>query len=191
MFSRLATCFVVLASALYANAAITILAPGPDYWWVSNEQNLFSWTCGSQYNEGYTNFTVLINNASPSTFNGPQALISIQWDYQCSVLVPPTATAGIPAATGYTLSFADVFNSTHVLATSQPFEIKAYGSAYAPQPSGVASATVTASSANTAVAGNTSATQSATKSGAAAFVPAGLMGYLTGAVALIGAALSL
>ena len=52
MFSRFST-FVILAwSALSALAAITITAPSPEYWWIAESQNLFSWTCGPNYNEG-------------------------------------------------------------------------------------------------------------------------------------------
>jgi len=192
MFSRLASLVVIACSALSVAAQITILAPSSSYWWVANSQNLYSWTCGSQYNQGYTNFTVLINNVSPTVFNGPLALIAIQWDYDCSVLIPATGVAALPAGSGYTLSFANVYNQTDVIATSQQFEIKPLGSAYAPQPSGVASATVTASSSNTAVAGNTSATQTTTtKSGASATIPGNVLGYITAALGLVGVALAL
>ncbi|KAG8859361.1 hypothetical protein FRB96_004576 [Tulasnella sp. 330] len=189
MFSHLATLFVVAVSALYVTAqSITIIAPSADYWWVANSQNLYSWTCGSQYNGGYTNFTVLINNANPATFPGPLALVSIQWDYDCSVLIPATGVEAIPAGTGYTLSFANVYNQTDIIATSAPFEVKPVGSAYAPQPSGVASATVTAGANQTGTASSTSTSTSTTKSSAMATNPAAA-GFLTIAMALIGSAL--
>jgi len=172
MFSRLAT-FVVLAwSAVFASATITILAPSQNYWWIANSQNLYSWTCGAAYNGGYTNFTVLITNQSPSLFNGPLALVSIQWDYDCSVLLPATSVS-LPVGTGYVLSFANVFNQTDIIASSSPFEVKAEGSAYAPQPSGVSSATVTASVSATGSASTVSATTSMSKSGAISHPHAG------------------
>jgi len=182
MFSRLAT-FVVLAwSALYASAAISIVAPSTDFWWVANSQNLYSWTCGTQFNEGYTNFTVLISNQNPSFFNGPLALVSIQWDYDCSVLLP--SVTSLPVGTGYLMQFADVFNQTHIIATSSPFEVKAQGSAYAPQPSGAASATVTAtltgSAASTASASTTAKSGAESLSQPAAY---GLVGTLFALVA--------
>jgi len=187
MFSRLSTLLVVACSALYASAAITILAPSSSYWWVANSQDLFSWTCGSQFNEGYTNFTVLINNQNPAVFNGPQALVSIQWDYDCSVLLAATTAAGLPASTGYVLSFADVFNQTHIIAQSDPFEVKAAGSAYAPQPSGVASATVTAGANATSSA--SSSTPSSTTKSAATASHSMTVGLFTGIMALVGASL--
>ncbi|KAG9013864.1 hypothetical protein FRB93_000245 [Tulasnella sp. JGI-2019a] len=140
-------------------------------------------------NGGFTNFTVLLNNANPATFHGPQALVSIQWDYDCSVLLPATDVAGIAAGTGYTLSFANVYNQTDVIATSAPFEIKAIGSAYAPQPSGVASATVTAGANQTGTASTSTASSTTTaKSSAMATYPAAA-GLITGVMALVGATL--
>ncbi|KAG9039195.1 hypothetical protein FRB95_011780 [Tulasnella sp. JGI-2019a] len=189
MFSRLATVFVFALSAIYASAAISIIAPSADYWWVAESQNLYSWTCGASNNGGFTNFTVLLNNANPATFHGPQALVSIQWDYDCSVLLPATDVAGIAAGTGYTLSFANVYNQTDVIATSAPFEIKAIGSAYAPQPSGVASATVTAGANQTGTASTSTASSTTTaKSSAMATYPAAA-GLITGVMALVGATL--
>jgi len=182
MFSRVATFFVLAWSIGLSTAAITIIAPSANYWWVANSQNLYSWTCGATYNEGYTNFTVIVNNQSPTVFAGPLALVAIQWDYDCSVLLPPVAS--LPAGSGYVLSFADVYNQSHIIASSDPFAIKPFGSAYAPQPSGVASATVTASASGSAAA-SPSATQ--TKSGASSNHIAA--GAISGVVALIGAAL--
>ncbi|KAG8954153.1 hypothetical protein FRC04_000373 [Tulasnella sp. 424] len=185
MFSRLATVFVLAWSAVFASAAISILAPGPDYWWVANSQNLFSWTCGPNYNEGYTNFTVLVDNpTNKALFAGPQALIAIQWDYDCSVLIPQVSA--VNPGTGYVLSFADVFNQSHVIAQSQPFEVKPLGSAYAPQPSGVSSA-VTATATGSQTAAAASSTQSA-KNNAVARSPVAL-GAVTAAMAFVGAAM--
>lgn len=175
MFRNLATLAVLAAWALTTvSADITILAPSSSYWWIANSQNLYSWTCGSNYNEGYTNFTVLINNSNPTLFSGPLALVAVQWDYDCSVLLPPVPS--LPAGPGYTLYFGDVFNQTHVIASSSVFEIKPVGSAYAPQPSGVSSASATA------------ATGSASPSGTAKKSSA--LGSLRGnsAISLIGAA---
>ncbi|KAG9015930.1 hypothetical protein FRB90_004137 [Tulasnella sp. 427] len=184
MFSRLATFFVLAWSALYASAAITILAPSPDYWWVANSQNLYSWTCGPNYNEGYTNFTVLIDNpTNKALFAGPLALVAIQWDYDCSVLIPNLSQ--VNPGSGYVLSFADVFNQSHIIAQSQAFEVKPFGSAYAPQPSGVSSA-VTATGTGTATA-SPSSTQSA-KSNAVARSPIAF-GAVTAALAFVGAAM--
>ncbi|KIO34277.1 hypothetical protein M407DRAFT_126980 [Tulasnella calospora MUT 4182] len=185
MFSRLATVFVLALSAIYASAAISIIAPGPDYWWVANSQNLYSWTCGPNYNEGYTNFTVLVDNpTNKALFAGPQALIAIQWDYDCSVLLPNVNQ--LNPGTGYVLSFADVFNMTHIIAQSQPFEVKALGSAYAPQPSGASSA-VTATATGTQAAASASSTEPA-KNNAAARSPVAL-GAVTAAMAFVGAAM--
>ncbi|KAG8925632.1 hypothetical protein FRC01_009895 [Tulasnella sp. 417] len=184
MFSRLATAFVLAWSAIYASAAISILAPGPDYWWVANSQNLYSWTCGPAYNGGYTNFTVLVDNpTNKALFAGPQALIAIQWDYDCSVLLPNVNQ--LNPGTGYVLSFADVFNQSNIIAQSQPFEVKPLGSAYAPQPSGASSAvTATATGTQTAAA---SSTESA-KNNAVARSPVTL-GAVTAVMAFVGAAM--
>jgi len=187
MFSRLATIFVFAWSAIFASATLTIIAPSSSYWWVANSQNLYSWTCGSQNNEGYTNFTVMINNASPTVFSGPLALVAIQWDYDCSVLLPPVAS--LPAGSGYTLYFANVFNDTDIIASSSVFEIKPEGSAYAPQPSGASSATVTASVTGSASAA--SSTSTSTKKSSAVSTSHVAFSGLAGALALLGAVMML
>lgn len=90
-----------------------------------------------------TNFTVLVTNSDPATLNGALPLVSIQCksvfavccglqlirpssgDYDCSVLLP---SIDLKVGTGYTLSFADVFNQSHIIASSSAFEVKAQGS---------------------------------------------------------------
>ncbi|KAG8918720.1 hypothetical protein FRC00_012145, partial [Tulasnella sp. 408] len=142
------------------------------------------WTCGANYNEGYTNFTVLIDNPDKTLFAGPQALIAIQWDYDCSVLIPNVSQVN-PGA-NYVLSFANVFNQSQIIAQSQPFEVKPLGSAYAPQPSGASSAvtatatgTQSAASASSTPAGNSAVSRSSVGLGAVtavmAFVGAAMM----------------
>jgi len=184
MFSRVAAFFVLAWSIGFSAASITIIAPSASYWWVANSQNLYSWTCGANYNGGYTNFTVLVNNQNAATFAGPLALVAIQWDYDCSVLLPPVSS--LPAASGYVLSFADVYNQSHIIASSDPFEVKPFGSAYAPQPSGVASATVTASESGSATGASA---PSATKKSGASYNTHIAAGAISGVVALVGAAL--
>jgi len=189
MFSSLATLLVVSLSALYVSAAITILAPSSEFWWVADSTNLYSWTCGAQYNGGYTNFTVLIQNQNQALFNGPQALVAIQWDYDCSVDLPASSTAQIPVGTGYTLSFSDVYNQTNVIAKSSLFEVKASGSVYPTQPSGVSSATVTANATGTGVASTSTSTPKNTKKSAATSSHTVTVGLFSTVMALVGVSL--
>ncbi|KAG8907165.1 hypothetical protein FRB99_005137 [Tulasnella sp. 403] len=185
MFSRLATLVLFAWFTLLASAKISILAPSSTYWWVANSQNLYSWTCGTSNNDGYTNFTVLVTNQNTAVLSGPLALVAIQWDYDCSILLP--AVASLNPGSGYILQFGDVYNQTNIIASSEPFEIKPQGSAYAPQPSNVPSATVTA---------GTNATASSTASSSPTHSSSAMsMGHLSSGsvaatvLALIGAGL--
>ncbi|KAG8920672.1 hypothetical protein FRC02_000758 [Tulasnella sp. 418] len=169
-------------------AAIQITAPSSSFWWVADSQNLFAWTCGAANNGGYTNFTVLIQNQNPTVLQGPLALIAVQWDYDCSILFQPVQS--LTPATGYTLTFADVFNQTNVIATSEPFEVKAKGSAYAPQPSNLNPVTATVTGAATGTGASAAATQSAANNGALVSRDAAF-GFMATLLTLVGAAVML
>jgi len=128
--SRLA--LAVLSSALVSNAVaqLTILAPGgPNLWWVDQSVNTLAWNCNQ--NTQYPQFNVLIANSGQSS--PPQAILATVDNFLCSKTIDANLF-NLPAATGYTLQLSNTFNDTDVYTTSQPFEIKALGSAY-PNPS--------------------------------------------------------
>ncbi|KAG8950524.1 hypothetical protein FRC03_012843, partial [Tulasnella sp. 419] len=109
-------------------------------------------------------------------------------DYDCSILFQPVQS--LTPATGYTLTFADVFNQTNVIATSEPFEVKAKGSAYAPQPSNLNPVTATVTGAATGTGASAAATQSAANNGALVSRDAAF-GFMAALLTLVGAAVML
>ncbi|KAH7882486.1 hypothetical protein F5I97DRAFT_1987791 [Phlebopus sp. FC_14] len=117
-----------------ASAQLTITNPSSSNWWVASSQNTLAWTCDSS---PYDNFTVLLTNSNPSILNAPLAIISVEYNYDCSKTITQQQAAQ-PAATGYTIQLANTLNGTDVYAQSEPFEIKPLGSAY-PVTSSVAS----------------------------------------------------
>ncbi|KAM5533555.1 hypothetical protein V8D89_012771 [Ganoderma adspersum] len=172
----LSATLVALASG--AAAQLTILTPGgPDLWWIAQSDNVVAWTCKTS---PYTNFTVLIANSDPKVLVAPQAFIAQQNNFDCSKLITKDQINLTPS-TGYTIQLADPFNETHVYAESQPFEIKALGSAY-PASSATPTAVATGSATGSAAGTNTGASASSTATGstqgqngaAGLFAPAGL-----------------
>jgi len=132
MLAYLASTLLLAASAV---AQLTITQPSSALWWVNAEQDTMAWTCNT--NTQYPSFTVLVQNPTLQVI--PLAIIAIQNNFDCSHLLTPQVTAG----TGWVLQFADPLNNTHVYATSQPFEVKAAGSAYPTNVSTNAPATAT------------------------------------------------
>ncbi|OBZ78457.1 hypothetical protein A0H81_02479 [Grifola frondosa] len=141
-----------------AVAQLSIITPGgPDLWWVASSINTLSWTCQTS---PYQTFTVLIANSNPTIQSAPQAIIAIENNFDCSKTITQDQSNQV-AATGYTIQLANPLNNTDIYAESQPFEIKAVGSAYP-----ASSATPTATGTNTA-SSNSSATVTGTNAAAA------------------------
>ncbi|KAF8655584.1 hypothetical protein AX16_003005 [Volvariella volvacea WC 439] len=122
-----ASLFALVGSA--AAQQLQITSPNSNTWWVAQSVNVMAWNCQES---PYTNFTVLIANPDPQILPAPLAIIGIQYNYDCSKEITQQQSAQ-PAASGYTLIFADPFNSTNVFATSEPFEIRPLGSQYPSQ----------------------------------------------------------
>ncbi|KAI5994907.1 hypothetical protein F5J12DRAFT_856539 [Pisolithus orientalis] len=157
------TRFLVAAAALVgaASAQLTITNPSSDSWWVAQSSNTLAWTCNTS---PYSNFTILLANSNPSVLVQPIAIIAIQENYDCSKTITQQQSTQ-PAATGYTVQFANPLNSTDVYATSETFEIKALGSSYP--------ATSSASSPS-GTSGSSSPSSTSTTGGALAqYIPAG------------------
>jgi len=169
---------IVAASIGSASADLKITSPSADKWWVAQSQNLISWTC---QNTTVQSFTVLVGNQDPKITVSPQAIISVQPNFQCSILVTQDQ-ANQPAGTGWQIFFADILNITNYLAISDPFEIRALGSAYPPQ---TTSDVATASGSGSASAASATATP---KSGAESLVSHSVwaaVGAGLGAIALV------
>lgn len=167
-----------LASIRGVAADLEVTTPSSSAWWVAQSTNLLAWTC---QNTTVTNFTVLISNSNPAVLVQPQAIIAIQNTFDCSILVTQDQANQAPG-TGYQILLADVFNSTDVFASSQPFEIKPLGSAFPAQSTAanIATASGTVSGSGTAAPSPTSNTKSG------AFRDATLnMGLVTAGVAAV------
>ncbi|EDR06683.1 uncharacterized protein LACBIDRAFT_294613 [Laccaria bicolor S238N-H82] len=147
----------LLVSASVAQAALTITNPTSSSWWVAKSANVLSWTCqDSPSNQ----FTVLINSPSMAA---PLAIIAQENNFDCSKTITQDQ-ANQAAGTGYTILLADPLNNTNVYATSEPFEIKALGSAY---PSQVSSSASSGGSGTASGSGaSASSTSTSSKSGA-------------------------
>jgi hypothetical protein len=131
--------FLPLLLATFAAAtSLQITQPSSSIWWVAKSQNVLAWNCQSG-TDSVTNFTVLISNVNPSILAAPLAIIAIQQNFDCSIIITQDE-ASQPAATGYTILFANPLNNTDVYATSEQFEIKPLGSLYPSQVSSSASA---------------------------------------------------
>jgi len=109
--------------------ALDVTQPSSSIWWVAKSDNVLAWTCSDTT---FPDFTVLIANSDPKVLVSPMAIISIQQNFQCSIVVSQDV-ANQPAGTGWTIQLANPINITDVYATSQPFEIKPLGSAYPSQ----------------------------------------------------------
>jgi len=135
---------LLLASFGGAAASLQVTRPSSSIWWVAKSFNEIAWTCKDS---SYASFTILINNSDPKILTAPIAVIAIQNNYDCSITITQDQ-ANQPVGTGWTVLLANPLNNTEVYATSEPFEIKALGSAYPSQVSslgGDSSATSTAS----------------------------------------------
>ncbi|KAI0659313.1 hypothetical protein C8Q70DRAFT_987097 [Cubamyces menziesii] len=162
--AALSATLATLVGTSLADNGLTILSPGgPNLWWVAESDNVVTWTCQTS---PYTNFTVLIANSNPTILPSPLAFLGQQANYDCSKLITKDQV-NQPPATGYTIQLADVFNSSHIYAESEPFEIKNLGSAY---PASSATPTGTGSMSQTGSAGSSA---SQTGSGAGASQTAG------------------
>ncbi|THH05601.1 hypothetical protein EW145_g4678 [Phellinidium pouzarii] len=168
MVVRLA--LVVAAAAGFASAQLKVLAPGgPNLWWVANEENNVVWNCKDSQ---FDNFTILLKNSNPAVLSGADAIVSIQQNFDCSETLT-TQQANFTAATGYTLLLANTLNSSDVYASSDPFEVKAQGSAYpASSATPVADSTSTSSSSASTSSSSGSSSSSQT-SGALTVLPNG------------------
>jgi len=175
---------LLLATYVAAQDSTTtfdIINPNSTVWWVANSVNVMRWDCDSPQAKNVNNFTVLFQ--TPTT--PPLAIVAIQNNDQCSITISKEKV-NAPAANGYFLLLADPRNNTNVYAKSQPFEIKALGSAYpstsAPGPSG---ATGTGEASSTA-SSNSSSNAASLSSHSSSFLGlTGIMGLLT--VGLLGA----
>jgi len=167
---------LLLASFGGVSSALQVTRPSSSIWWVAKSFNEIAWTCNDSK---YASFTILVNNSDPKILTAPIAVIAIQNNYDCSITITQDQ-ANQPVGTGWTVLLANPLNNTDVYATSEPFEIKALGSAY---PSQV-----------TPTAGNSSASSTAggsasTPSSGAVGMGAGFGGVFAGALAAAAAAM--
>ncbi|KAF8666657.1 hypothetical protein RHS04_09388 [Rhizoctonia solani] len=176
---------VALWVSLVTAQQLTITEPSSDRWWIAQSINTLRWNCEQTT---YTNWTVLITNPDVTVLSGPLALIAIQWNYDCSKTITPGEQ--LKPATGYVMQFANPLNSTDVWATSQPFEVKAVGSAYPPEytSTGVPGTgpTGTTSSSHSTAAPTTTSTPSANNGAIANTAMSALIGLtVLGAIGLV------
>ncbi|BEJ14846.1 hypothetical protein CspHIS471_0406130 [Cutaneotrichosporon sp. HIS471] len=169
--------FALLANAASALAAISVIQPSKDLWWVNNGINTLAWTGSAPPND----FVVMLSNPDIKLLTTDSAIGSIAQTFMFSLTILPVKWN---AGTGYTIKLVNPLNGTEVYAQSEQFEIKAEGSTYAT--AGVTSAAGTlaptgAGSPN-ATASSAAATPSAKSGAMANAVPA------VAAVAVAGAA---
>ncbi|KAF9491711.1 hypothetical protein BDN71DRAFT_1452405 [Pleurotus eryngii] len=136
---------LVLVAALVssASAALTVLTPNANTWWVAQSENVFSWSCSDSPSQ---TFTVLIGNQDNKILTQPQAVIAIQNNADCSKAITQQQ-ANFTAASGYFLQLANPLNQTDVFAQSEPFEVRPLGAAY-PATTSVASPNTASGSAS-------------------------------------------
>jgi len=184
MFSRLALALAVIATLFtVACAQVQILSPGgSNEWWIANSTNLLTWNCNQNTDPNQQNFTVLVQNPTNPQLPSALAIIAIQENFDCSLLVLASQMGALPVGTGYVVEFANPLNSTDVYTTSDAFEIKAMGSAY---PSTTASESGSATSTgSSSSASPTSAKSSSSNDGA---ILQASLGYATAfAAAVVG-----
>jgi len=90
----------------------------------------------------------------------------------------------LPVATGYTILFANYGDQRDILATSEPFEIKALGSPY--PPSGTPNNSYPTSTTNTASSSTGTSTSASKSNGASATFKMSAVGVLAAVGAAIG-----
>ncbi|OJA20607.1 hypothetical protein AZE42_07761 [Rhizopogon vesiculosus] len=161
MFHRLALASVTFLGVV--SAQLTITSPSADDWWVAQSLNILAWTCNTS---PYENFTVLLTNSNLSILPAPLAIIAVQDNFDCSVTITQQQSAQ-PAGTGYVVQLANIINGTDVYAQSEPFEIKALGTAY---PTTTFSAGSSATSSSTSPTTTSSTGSSATSSSASPII---------------------
>ncbi|KAF8957374.1 hypothetical protein BDZ97DRAFT_1846469 [Flammula alnicola] len=176
-FNKVLSATVLALASLGGVAAdgLQVTSPSSSIWWVAKSQNLIAWSC---HNTSIVDFTVLVTNQSPAIAVAPLAIIAIQQNFDCSIIITQDQ-ANQPTGTGWEILLANPLNNTDVYATSEPFEIKPLGSLYPSQQSAGASViSGSATGSSTAPA----ATQS-TKSGAGKLAVGGA-GVVAGFVAM-------
>jgi len=161
---------LLLASFGGVAAGLQVTRPSSSIWWVAKSFNEIAWTCKDS---AYASFTILINNSDPKILTAPIAVIAIQNNYDCSITITQDQ-ANQPVGTGWTVVLANPLNNTDVYATSEPFEIKALGSAYPSQVS---------SSAGGASGTSTGSASASTHTSGALSMDAGFGGVFAGALA--------
>ncbi|KAK7436049.1 hypothetical protein VKT23_019352 [Stygiomarasmius scandens] len=185
MFSRAAKLFTLTALAAVASAEFSILSPGgDDLWWVAKSTNTLVWSCNDS--PPAQQYTVFITNPDKTILPDRMAIIAQQNNFDCSKLISQDQ-ANQPAATGYTIQLVDTLNSSHIYAESQPFEIKALGSAYpattvSADPSQTVGITGSGSSASNTAAASNDNNSAASKLGGFAGYGAAAVGALIGLV---------
>ncbi|KAI0937561.1 hypothetical protein AcW1_001591 [Taiwanofungus camphoratus] len=185
MFARTALTATLLAFVSSAAAQLQIVSPGgPNLWWVAQSDNTVLWTCETS---PYSNFTILIANSNPSVLASSLAIVAQQPNYDCSETISQHQISQ-PAASGYTLMFANPLNNSDIYATTQPFEIKALGAAYPPSS---ATPTATASATPSSSSGSSGSSSSSAPSATTSKSAASKVATSFGGMAVLGAVLGL
>ncbi|KAG7558326.1 hypothetical protein FFLO_02796 [Filobasidium floriforme] len=121
MFALLSTLTLALLGS--AAAQFTITSPTSEIFWISDSDNVVSWTGTSPAAQ----FTVFIANPNVNLLTDRTPIVAILDAFRGSYLLNPGA---LPAGTGYTIQLTDTLNSTNIYAESEAFELKPAGSAY-------------------------------------------------------------
>jgi len=136
------TALTAVTMPLSANA-LSILAPSSTWWWQTGNSALLAWDCSDTT---YSQFSVLAASTNLTQLTaGYVVLVGQQPNDQCTTNIVPNLVVG----SGYKILFTNIVNYTDIYATSEPFEVKAQGSAYpsGPTPHAGASSTTSAASA--------------------------------------------
>ncbi|EJD39209.1 hypothetical protein AURDEDRAFT_187498 [Auricularia subglabra TFB-10046 SS5] len=117
-----------LAFLAVARAAVDVIAPGPDVWWVAGSNNLLIWECND--NDVIPRYTVFATHPDKTILTDRTPLIAELDNTQCSHEITQGEVAPLRPAQGYIIQMCDPLNNTHILGVSQPFEVKAANSPY-------------------------------------------------------------
>nr|ODN97563.1 hypothetical protein L204_02981 [Cryptococcus depauperatus CBS 7855] len=137
-----------------ASAALTVTEPSGSHWWVAKSLNTLAWD-----GKDPAEFSVFLNN--PNT----NLLVNKHLGFGFYRSRIPDLLDDEPPGTGYTLLLTNPLNSSDIYATSEPFEIKAAGSAYPPQGAVSVNASATAQGTGSEAGSGLSSAPSATTSG--------------------------